>query len=197
MGVGRQGAYPAVDQVALLLPEAVEFVLGQPALQEGAGVDAGRGVTLEEDLVAAAGVVLATEEVVETDLEEIGNRGIGGDVAAQLGIVLVGPHHHGQRIPAVDGGDAGFQIEIARVGRLRFHRNGVPVGRGVAGVESATRPATRLDKPAHQKLGARYSGAFDHFLQAGLPVQSLFRFFVARCGGADIHVVLIHVAFLF
>ncbi len=36
---------------ARLLPEAVELVLAEPALEEGAGVDAGRGVALEEDLV--------------------------------------------------------------------------------------------------------------------------------------------------
>jgi hypothetical protein len=33
----------------------VELLLGEPALEERAGVDAGRGVALEEDLVAAAG----------------------------------------------------------------------------------------------------------------------------------------------
>jgi hypothetical protein len=61
--------------VRLLLAEAVELVLGQPALeQEGAGVDAGGGVALEEDLVAAARVVLAAEEVVEADLVEAGRE---------------------------------------------------------------------------------------------------------------------------
>jgi hypothetical protein len=39
-------------------------------------------VALEEDLVAAARVVLAAEEVVETDLVERRGGGVGGDVAA-------------------------------------------------------------------------------------------------------------------
>jgi hypothetical protein len=60
--------------VADLLAEPVELLLGQPALEEGAGVDAGGGVALEEDLVAAAGVVLAAEEVVEADLVELGDE---------------------------------------------------------------------------------------------------------------------------
>ena len=38
--------------VRLLLPEPVELGLGEPAFQEGARVDAWRGVPLEEDLVA-------------------------------------------------------------------------------------------------------------------------------------------------
>ena len=37
-----------------LLAEVVELVLGEPALEEGARVDARRGVALEEDLVAHA-----------------------------------------------------------------------------------------------------------------------------------------------
>ena len=55
-----------------LAPEVIELALGQAALEEGAGVDARRGVALEEDLVAHAGRVLATEEVVEADFVEAG-----------------------------------------------------------------------------------------------------------------------------
>ena len=65
--VGRQaGARAVLD----LLAEPVELLLGEPALEERAGVDAGGAVALDEDLVAAAGVVLAAEEVVEADLVE-------------------------------------------------------------------------------------------------------------------------------
>src|SRR5699024_8062661 len=74
------------DAVALaagdLLAEAVEVLLAQAALEERAGVHAGGGVALEEDLVAAALVVLAAPEVVEADLVERGRGGVGGDVAA-------------------------------------------------------------------------------------------------------------------
>ena len=37
-----------------LAPEVVELLLGQPALEEGPRVHAGRGVALVEDLVAGA-----------------------------------------------------------------------------------------------------------------------------------------------
>jgi hypothetical protein len=68
--------------VADLLPEPVELVLGQAALEVGAGVDAGGGVALEVDLVAAAGVVLAAEEVVEADLVQRRRRRVRRQVAA-------------------------------------------------------------------------------------------------------------------
>src|SRR6185312_15147433 len=76
--VGRQAAAGVAD----LLAEPVELLLGEAALEVGAGVDAGGGVALEPDLVAAAGVVLAAEEVVEADLVERGGRRVAGDVAA-------------------------------------------------------------------------------------------------------------------
>ncbi len=65
-----------------LLPEAVELTLGQPALEEGTGIDPGRGVALEVDVVAAAGVVATAEEVVEADLVQGSARGVGRDVPA-------------------------------------------------------------------------------------------------------------------
>ena len=42
-----------------LAPEVVELLLGEAPLQEGAGVDAGRRVALEEDLVAGGAIVAA------------------------------------------------------------------------------------------------------------------------------------------
>ena len=76
--VGRQAA----ARVRQLLAEPVELVLGQAALEERAGVDAGGGVALEVDLVAAAGVVLAAEEVVEAHLGERRDRRVRRDVPA-------------------------------------------------------------------------------------------------------------------
>jgi len=71
-----------VRGLRLLLPEAVEVLLAEAVEQERAGVDARRGVALEEDLVAAVALVLAAEEVVEADVVEGRRGGEGGDVAA-------------------------------------------------------------------------------------------------------------------
>src|SRR5204863_1345225 len=64
-----------------LQPEVVEMLLIDASLEERPGVDARRGVALEEDLVAGLPVVLAAEEVVEADLVEAGARRIGGQMA--------------------------------------------------------------------------------------------------------------------
>src|SRR5262249_9319190 len=50
-----------------LAAEVFQLPGSEPAFEEGAGVDAGGGVALEIDLVAAAGRVGAAEEVVEAD----------------------------------------------------------------------------------------------------------------------------------
>ena len=54
-GISHGCGYEAAAAAAVvdLLAEALELLLGQPALEEGARVDAGRGVALEEDEVAA------------------------------------------------------------------------------------------------------------------------------------------------
>ena len=56
-----------------LLTESVQIVLGKAPLNERACVVTGGGVTLEENVVAAAGVLLAAEEVVQSDLVQSGN----------------------------------------------------------------------------------------------------------------------------
>ena len=63
-------ARETVGPLRLLLAETGELLLGEAALEEGARVHAGGGVTLVEHLVATAGVVGAAEEVVVADLIE-------------------------------------------------------------------------------------------------------------------------------
>src|ERR1039457_4178893 len=109
------------------LPEPVELVLGKPALEEGARVDAGRRVSLEEHLVAGFAVVLAAEEVVEAHLVQAGRAGVGGDVAAyaHAGAVRAG-HHHGGVPPDVRP-DPTLDVLVAREPRLVLGRDGVDV----------------------------------------------------------------------
>src|SRR5699024_9646059 len=78
--VGGQAA--AAGRARELLAEPVQVVLAQAALQVGAGIHAGGGVPLEVDLVPAAGVVLAAEEVVQAHFVQGGHRSVGGNVPA-------------------------------------------------------------------------------------------------------------------
>ena len=105
----------------------VEVVLGQAALEERAGVDAGRGVALEVDVVAGVAVVLAAEEVVEADLVQAGRAGERGEVAADAVGVLVGSHHHHRRVPADEGADAPLDVLVAGEPRLGLAGDGVDV----------------------------------------------------------------------
>ena len=112
-----------------LLAETVHVVLAEPTLEERASVHAGGGVALEEDLVAAAGVVLAAEEVVEADLVQRGRGGVGGDVAAHTDARPLGAVHHDRRVPAHPLAVAALDALVA--GELGFHlrRDGVDVVR--------------------------------------------------------------------
>src|SRR5690606_26021604 len=107
--VGHQAGVRIARQTALITPdlaaEVVEVVLGEPALEECPGVDAGRGVALEVDLVAVLAVVLAAEEVVEADLIERRRAGEGGQVAADAIGRLVGLDHHDRGVPTDVGAD--------------------------------------------------------------------------------------------
>jgi hypothetical protein len=117
-------------------------------------------VRLEEHQVApvlAAQALAGMEEVVEAHLEQIGRAGVAGDVAAQLAIGLVGAHHHGQRVPAHDGGEPLLHRQIAGEHGLLLHGHGVHVGRVQAGL-----PAQRCARHARQLVEheARALGAF-------------------------------------
>ena len=77
-----------------LAPEVVELLVAEPALEEGARVDARRGVALVEDLVAAAVAVLAPEEVVEADLVERRRRRVRREMTADARELVVRAEDH-------------------------------------------------------------------------------------------------------
>ena len=106
-----------------------QVVLAQAAFQIGPRVNAGRTVRLEEDQVAAVLRIARVKEMVEAGFKQIGGTGIAGNVAAQFAISLVGTHHHGQGVPAHEGGQAFFNGQVAWEGGLLVHRNGVDIGR--------------------------------------------------------------------
>ena len=98
----------------------------EPTLEEGAGVDAGGCVPLDEHLVPGT-AVLAAEEVVEADLVERGGRRVGGEVAAETVDAAVGTGDHHRGVPADVVADAAFHRLVARIRRLVGGRDGVEV----------------------------------------------------------------------
>ncbi|MDT4845168.1 hypothetical protein FQZ97_791470 [compost metagenome] len=146
MRVGRQAL--AVDFAA----EVVHLRFVDAAFEEGAGVDARRGVALEEDQVAAVLVGRRLEEVVEADVVEGRRRREAGDVTAQVGVLQVGAHHHGQRVPAHQRADAAFHEQVAGHARFVGHRDGVAVRRGDGVGQLGATAGGQLAQAGHQVM---------------------------------------------
>ena len=139
--------------------EVVELALAQPALEEGAGVDARRGVALEEDLVAHAGRVLAAEEVVEADFVEAGRALVGRQVAADAGVGVVGAQDHRHRVPADHAPDAQLHALVARERRLLLRADGVDVARLGQRRQADVELARALQQAVEDELGALVAAA--------------------------------------
>src|SRR5216117_531184 len=112
MAIGTQPA------AAHFLPEVSEMFLIKAAFEKGAGVDTWCGVGLKEHQVAALGGLRAAKEMIEADLEDFGGGSVARDVAAELAIRLIGPHDHGEGVPAHQCGEALLECDVARVDGL-------------------------------------------------------------------------------
>ncbi|MCO4700637.1 hypothetical protein LRR80_06752 [Streptomyces sp. RO-S4] len=145
MRIGRQPV--AVG----LTPEARQVPFVEAPFEEDAGVDTGRRVSLQEQLVAGAVAVLAAEEVVEPDLVQPRRGGVRGDVAAEAQCGAAA--HHRRRVPPVPRGDPGLQGEVAGEVRLRPRGDGVDVVRGQQAGHGQPRPGGVFVHAAQQVHG--------------------------------------------
>ena len=176
--VGRQAA----AGVAVLLAEAVELIGAEPALQEGAGVDPGGGMALDEHLVAAAGMRLASEEVVEADLVERRGRGVGRNVAAHADSRSLRAVHHDGRVPSDPRPVATFDVLVAGEPRLQLGRDGVDVvGRRQRG-DGHPLLAGPLQQPQHQVARPRRPRALQQFVEGLQPLRRLLGIDVGQIG---------------
>ena len=125
----------------------------QPLHQVGAGVDAGGGVALDVELVAAAGVVLAAEEVVVADLVEARGRGVRRDVAADLEALAVGRGDHHRGVPADQPADLPLHLLVAGEPRLALGRDGVDEVGAAQGRDADLLLAGPLEQPQHDVAG--------------------------------------------
>ncbi|MNO79606.1 hypothetical protein D3C76_707800 [compost metagenome] len=168
-GVRVGGQAVAID----FLAEVQHLFFSDAAFEEGAGIDAGGGVALEEHQVAAVFVGRGLEEVVEADVVE-GRRGSeGGDVTAKVRVLLVGAHHHGQCVPAHQRADAPLHEQVARHASLVGHRNGVAVGRGDRIGQLGPGAGRQFAHARQQVVGALLAFVFENGLQR---VQPFLRF---------------------
>ena len=164
----------AVRRLGLLLAERVELLLAEPVQHERAGVDAGRGVPLEEDLVAAVALVLATEEVVEAHVVERGGGREGGDVAADADAGALGPGHHHGRVPAGRVEDLALDLLVAGEERLVLGGDGVDVVRAAHLGHGHALLAGPLDQPQHEIAGPLPAALVDGGVEGVEPLLGLF-----------------------
>ena len=170
MRVGAQ----AVGSFGDFLAEAVEVVLSQPALEVGAGIVAGGGMPLEEDLISTARVVLAAEEVVEAHLVEGCHTRVGGDVAAHGDALLLSAVDHYRGVPAQDAAVAALHLFIP--GELRFlvHRDGVDVVSGGDHRYADGLGAGALEQTADDVFGTLSAVGLDELVEGFQPFLCLF-----------------------
>ena len=108
--------------------------------------------------------------MVEADFADGGQRGIGGDVAADVGVVFVGAHHHGRRVPANQALDAAFQRPVARIGHFFVSGNRVHV-RSIELAEASQRrnSAARFEQLVQQIGGPVGPSFVDYLIQSFQP----------------------------
>ena len=143
----------------------------QAAFQERARVDAGRGVALKIDQVARLVAVFGVEEMIEPDFEQGGQRGIGGNVAADAGVVLVLAHHHGHGVPADQALDAALHGTIAGIRHFVLGADGVDVRRVELNRQFDAVDARPVNELLHQVGRPILSGLVDHLVQCFYPLS--------------------------
>ncbi len=169
--IGRQRPYLSVNEVALLLAEAVQIKLAEASFQEGSRIHARTGVALEEDLIAATGMVLAAEEMVEAHLVQRRGGGIGGDVTAHTHTGTLGAMNHDRGIPAHQTSEATLQIHVAGIGRLDVGGNGVDVVGGGKRRQVEMLGARLFQQLEHHIACAVQSVGVDHGIQGRQPLR--------------------------
>ena len=138
---------------AHLLTEPVQLLPAQPPLEEGPGVEPRRRMPLEIDQVTAVRLCRGVPEVHLADVVERRRRLEAGDVPPELGGLLVGPQHHGQRVPPDQRPDPMLDGPVAGMAVLPLRRDRVQIRRVRRIRHRRPPPAPLTDQLAQQEMG--------------------------------------------
>src|SRR5262245_8660127 len=111
--------------------------------------------------------------MVETHFQERGERGVGGNMAADTGIVLVLTDDHGHRVPADQALDAALHRPIAWIGSFLLGADRSDVRRGERDGHFHAIGARAFMVVHKQKSGPIRIGLIDHLVQGLKPLGSL------------------------
>ena len=171
MRIGRKAA-----SRAQFVAKVAQLFLGEPALEESAGVDPRGRVGLEVYLVPVAMVVPAAEKVIESHLVQGGRRGVGGEMAADGRIAAVGADHHDHGVPAQNVADAALEVVAARERRLQVGWNGIDVGSVAGGGNVDPRPQGMGMDLLEEVAGSLRTAALQDVVEGLEPFRSLYGF---------------------
>ena len=177
----RVGGQPNV-WLGGLLAEAVQLLFTESALEVSTGVHAGGCVALEEDVVAAAGVVLASEEVVQPDLVEGCGGGVGGDVPTHTDAGALGAVHHHRRVPAGPAAIALLHLLITRELWLHGGGDGVDVVGGGQRRQGNALGGGALEEAEHEVAAAVRSSTVEQPVEGVHPLLGFLRVAVDEVG---------------
>ncbi len=150
--------------------EQVELILGQPAFEERARVDARAGVALMKHQITRMIGTGSAPEMVEAHVVQGGAGGEAGDVAAKLARLAVRTHHHRHRVPADQRADAPLHRGVAGHLRLVRRRDGVDVFGGRIERQVAAGAARAVDHPFQQEMRAFGAVVMDHRVERVHPL---------------------------
>ena len=170
----RVRAQPAAG-VRLLLAEPVELVLRESAFEVGAGVHAGGGVALVEDLVSARGVVATAEEPVVADLVQRRARRVGRDVSADGDAGALGAVHRDRGVPADPATVLALELLVTGERRLVLGRDRVDVVRRRHHRNSEVQILRPLEQAEHDVATAATALLLDEGVEGLLPFGGFLR----------------------
>ena len=156
---------------------------GQPTFQVRPGVDAWGGVALDEDVVTAARMILAAEEVVEPHLVQAGGALVRRYMAADFKTLAVGLADHDRRVPADESANPPFDMLITWEPGLGFRRDRVDVVTATQCRQTdLTRPGS-LQQLEHDEPRAVASLVLEQAVERLQPVGSLIGIDIGKLAG--------------
>ena len=120
------------------------------------------------------------EEMIKSCFKQIGRTRVTGDVPPELAVSLIGAHHHCQRVPSHDGGEALFDSQVTTEYRLLLNRNGVDIGSAELRLPADLVGTCSAHQFIEQKLCPFRTLVGDHGHQGLPPLSGLLRVGVRR-----------------
>ena len=107
-------------------------------------------------------------------------------MAADAGVFLVLPVHHGHGVPADQALDAPFERAVARIGNLVLHRNGIDVSRVQLNWNIHPSAAGARNQSAKQRASTVPAFLLQELIEGFQPLRDfLFTINVRSCGKFD------------